>query len=164
MDHTAVIKKTLHTVRFVSMATVNADGSPHESPVVFLYDKNLDYMYWGSHTESQHSKNILRTGQVFFVAFNSVDGGTGVYMKATEGTIVEGEDLITALKVHNHFRSNIGKDEIELAYYQGKSPQKMWRAKVEKVWINAFERADTGRLVKDFKIEIARDLLTDLWE
>lgn len=164
MERIADIKKTLNSVRFVSMATVNEDGSPHDSPVVFLFDQNLDYIYWGSHPDSQHSQNILRTGQVFFVAYNSVAKGTGVYMRASDGQIVEEDDLVTALEVHNRFRNKIGKDSIPLDYYQDGSPQKMWRAKVEQVWVNAYEKDLQGRLAKDYKIEIDKSKLVSLWE
>jgi len=56
-------KELITTSRHVSIATVNEDGSPHNSPVRFLYDQNFEYIYWGSHPESTHSKNITRTGK-----------------------------------------------------------------------------------------------------
>lgn len=145
------------------MATVNEDGSPHNSPLVFLYDDNFDHIYWASHPESKHSKNVIRTGQAYFVAFDGVGGGKGMYVKVDNGQITEGEDLIIALKVHNRFRTNIGKDTLDIAYYTGESPQRMWRASVKQAWINASERGSYGRLSKDFKIEIPLEELSSLW-
>jgi hypothetical protein len=148
------VKDILRAINFASMATVNEDGSPHNSPVVFLYDDDFKYIYWGSHPESQHSQNILRTGQAFFAAFDSTKGNVGIYIKTIEGKVVEGNDLKIALEIHNHFRTMRDKEAIELAYYEGESQQKMWRARVEKVWMNAYERRSDGKLVKDYKVEV----------
>ena len=164
MENVNQIKELLSRVKYASMATVNHDGTPHNSPLVFLYDHNLEYIFWGSHPESQHSQNILRTGQSFFVAFDSVNGSTGLYIQAEDGQMVDGGDLTQALEVHNHFRAKMGKDVIGISYYIGDSPQRMWRAKVNKVWVNAYERGSDGRLVKDFKIEINPEELVGLWD
>lgn len=158
------LKVTLNKIHYVSMATVNDDGSPHNSPMVFLYDKNFEYIYWGSHPDSQHSKNILRTGEVFFAAFDAVAQNSGIYIKTIDGEIVEEADLDTALAVHNHFRNSMGKDSLEKAYYSKDNPQKMWRAKVVKVWINDFERGADGRLIRDYKIEIDSKELLNVWD
>ena len=154
MNNISEIKEILAKINYASMATVNEDGTPHNSPLVFLYDDNFDYIYWGSHPNSQHSQNILRTGQAFFTAFDSTNGNIGLYFKAIEGKIVEGQDLKDALIIHNRFREKRGKDVIQLDYYEGKSPQKMWRAKIEKIWVNAYERSDGGKLMRDYKIEV----------
>ncbi len=164
MDNVEQAKNTLQKITYICMATVNKDGSPHNSPLVFLYDEHLKYIYWGSHPESQHSQNVLRTGQAFFVAFDSVNRDVGVYIRATEGHIVEGEDLMIALRVHNHFREKMGKDQLSVAYYSGNNPQRMWRAKVDQVWINAYQRRTDGKLIKDYKIELKPGSIMDLWK
>jgi hypothetical protein len=163
MDQAAQVREILSGVRYASMATVNEDGSPHNSPLVFLYDSNLEYVFWGSHPESQHSRNIVRTGKAFFAVFNTSQGSTGVYIQVGEGHMVEGEELVTALEVHNRFRTKIGKKQIDIAYYLGDSPQRMWRAKVEKVWVNAYERDANGDLMRDFRVELRKDGLKRLW-
>lgn len=38
-------KELIHTSRYISFATTNADGSPHNSPVRFFYDEKLEYIY-----------------------------------------------------------------------------------------------------------------------
>lgn len=59
-------KELIHTSKHISLATTNADGSPHNSPVKFLYDEKLENIYWDSNVETLHSQNILRTGQMRF--------------------------------------------------------------------------------------------------
>ena len=64
-------KSVLAGHRHAAMATVNDDGTPHNTPFFFLYDKDLSHIYWGSHPEAQHSRNIARTGEVFVVSYDS---------------------------------------------------------------------------------------------
>ena len=45
-------KELIHTSKHIALATTNVDGSPHNSPVRFFYDKKLEYIYWGSNTEA----------------------------------------------------------------------------------------------------------------
>ncbi len=145
--------------RHISFATVNADGSPHNSPVRFLYDKNLKYIYWGSTLDAMHSQNITRTGQISAALFDRNEKG-GVFIKAENGHVVEGGELEEALAVHNEFRIKEGSKPLELTYYAGGGPQKMWKAEIKNFWINHAEKGNDGRLVKDSKIEItAKDLL-----
>lgn len=158
------LKEILNQVNYVSMATVNEDGSPHNSPLVFMFDKNLEYIYWGSHPDSQHSKNILRTGEAFFAAFDGVNKGNGAYIETDSSEIVPESDLDIAVAVHNHFRNRMGKDSLDKSYYAEEKPQKMWRAKVKRVWINDFERGADGRLVRDYKIEIDLKDTQNFWK
>lgn len=57
------VKELVFTTRHAAMATVNDDGLPHNTPYFLMYDENLKHLYWGSHVDSQHSQNILRTGR-----------------------------------------------------------------------------------------------------
>ncbi|MES3005808.1 MAG: pyridoxamine 5'-phosphate oxidase family protein, partial [Patescibacteria group bacterium] len=66
-------KELIYTSRHISLATTNVDGSPHNSPVKFLYDEKLENIYWGSNIEALHSQNILRTGQIFAVLFDRIE-------------------------------------------------------------------------------------------
>jgi len=151
-------KERLQSVRHASMATVNEDGSPHNTPFLFLHDDKLTTIYWGSHPESQHSQNVLRTGQIFVAVYDAQERG-GLYLRADRGRIAEGEELDAALLVHNAFRMRNGAEPIDVAYYQGDSPQRMWAATVTGLWINGSERDDDGRLIKDYRIEISADVL-----
>ena len=153
-------KELLATSRHISLATVNEDGSPHNSPVRFLYDPKLEYIYWGSHPESIHSQNITRTSQVFAVLFDRIERG-GLYMKCDNAHELGGADLEKVLKIHNECRIKEGSEPLELSYYTGKSPQRMWGARIISFWVNYAERGNDGHLIKDGRIEItAKDLLS----
>lgn len=55
-------KELLRTVRHAAMATVNADGTPHNTPFFLILDPELKRVYFGSHPHSVHSQNVVRTG------------------------------------------------------------------------------------------------------
>jgi hypothetical protein len=154
-------KELLKTVRHATMATVNSDGSPHNTPFFFLHDPRLHYIYWGSHLEAQHSKNVLRTGQIFVVVYDAFERG-GLYIRAEGGCILEGKDLEEALRDHNEFRAKEGKSPLKKEYYTGESPQRMWAAKTTNFWINTEERNADGQIIKDYRIEIPREKLSKL--
>ena len=152
-------KELISTSRHISIATVNEDGSPHNSPVRFLYDSTLEHIYWGSHPESMHSKNITRTGKIFAALFDRIERG-GLYIKGENAHELSGKELEIALTIHNSFRAKEGSDTLELSYYTGDSPQRMWGAKITNFWVNYADRGPDGHLIKDGRLEItAKDLL-----
>jgi hypothetical protein len=152
-------KELLHTARHAAMATVNADGTPHNTPFLFMHDAALRYIYWGSHPDSVHSQNILRTGQLFVVVYDMHERG-GLYIRAERAHIASGPELEAALAVHNRIRAASGQDTLPLAYYIGDSPQRMWVAEVHQLWVNGTRRDSDGHIVQDIRTEIAAaDLL-----
>lgn len=152
-------KELITTSRHVSVATVNKDGSPHNSPVRFLYDPKLKHIYWGSHPQSMHSENIVRTCKIFVALFDRIERG-GLYIKADNAHELAGKELEEALKIHNTFRIKEGSEPLELAYYEGDNPQRMWGAKITNFWVNYADRGADGYLIKDGRVEItAKDLL-----
>jgi len=157
--HIARAKELLQTVRHATMATVNDDGSPHNTPFYFLHDDKLKYIYWGSHPDSQHSKNVLRTGQIFVVLYDAIKRG-GLYIRAEQGQSLQGTALDEALRVHNQFRAKEHQMPLERNYYSGVSPQRMWSAQTVSFWVNGVERDEKGLVIKDIREEIsAEDVL-----
>ena len=155
-QHIARAKELLSTVWFATMATVNQDGTPHNTPLLFLYAKDLSRVYWGSHPHSLHSQNIIRTGQVFFVLYDAFKRG-GLYIKATDAHSLEGEDLVMALKVHNEVRASRNQDALSLEYYSGGNPQRMWSATPTNFWVNGVKRDEHGHVVEDYREEVTAE-------
>jgi hypothetical protein len=137
-------KELIHTSRHIALATTNADGSPHNSPMRFLYDEKLE--------------NILRTGQLFGVLFDRIEFG-GVFMKCEGGHILEGKELEVGLEITNSARAKEGKEKITLDYYAGGSIQKMWSAKITNLWINMPVRDENGHILRDERVELDRNIL-----
>jgi hypothetical protein len=153
-------KHLLNTVRHAAMATVNEDGSPHNTPYFFMCSPDLRYLYWGSHPQSQHSQNVLRTGQLFVVLYDAIERG-GLFIRADEGHPVEGEELERALEVHNARRIAEGSQPLSIDYYQDTAPQRMWMATTRQFWTNDAERDADGLVIRDIRTEITREQLLD---
>ncbi len=151
-------KELIYTSRHISLATTNADGSPHNSPVKFLYNEKLENIYWGSNIEALHSQNILRTGQIFAVLFDRIEYG-GVYLKCDGGHILDGKELEVGLEITNSSRVKEGQQKINLDYYSAGSVQKMWSAKITNLWINMPVRDENGFIVRDERVELERSIL-----
>ncbi len=152
-------RELLATSKHISVATVNEDGSPHNSVLRFFYDSQLKNIYWGSHPDSIHSLNITRTGKVFAVLYDRIESG-GLFIKAENVYAVQGEEIKEALAIHNRFRAKVGSQPLDLSYYTGNSPQRMWKAEITNFWVNYADRDKDGHVKKDGRQEIfARDLL-----
>ncbi|HSD98485.1 MAG TPA: pyridoxamine 5'-phosphate oxidase family protein [Patescibacteria group bacterium] len=153
-------KELLQTVRHAAMATVNEDNSPHNTPFFFLYNPELTKIYWGSHTDSLHSRNVLRTGQIFVVLYDSKNVKLGgLYIKAGNANVLNGDELDTALKIHNEFRAKEGKKPLEKEYYTGDSPQKMWSADITNLWVLRGDRNSNGLIIQEHRQEITANNL-----
>ncbi|HEY0908478.1 MAG TPA: pyridoxamine 5'-phosphate oxidase family protein [Candidatus Paceibacterota bacterium] len=151
-------KELIHTSRHISLATANADGSPHNSPVRFFSDEKLENIYWGSNTEALHSQNILRTGKIFAVLFDRTESG-GVFIKCEGGHVLDGKELEVGLEIVNSCRAKAGEQEIALEYYSAGSVQKLWSAKITNLWINMPVRDENGLILRDERVELDRNIL-----
>ena len=152
-------KELLATARHAAMATVNADGSPHNTPYFLMFVDDLSRFYWGSHPDSQHSNNIARTGQAFIVIYDMIERG-GVYIKLEQAHATEGDELKTALAVHNKHRAKEGKEPLLLQYYL-EGPQKMYMASAVQFWVNSAKRGENGLITQDIRHEVTpHDILS----
>lgn len=157
--HIERAKQLLASVRHAAMATVNEDGTPHNTPYFFMIDGDLMHLYWGSHPNSVHSRNIARSGQLFVVLFEANERG-GLYIEADGGHILEGNELDAGLAVHNARRKAEGKATIAREYYIGDMPQRMWGATTRRFWVNGALRGADGLITEDIRTQIQRgDLL-----
>ena len=125
--HLETAIKILKEMKYMTIATVCADGSPWNSPVAHSSLKELVF-YWGSTEDSIHSQNIKRDKRVFVVIYDSTapEGtGVGVYMKGIAEELDEKEGLI-----------------------------RMYRFIPQQIWINDDEKNADGKYLKDFRIEL----------
>ena len=151
-------KELIYTSKHIALATTNADGSPHNSPVRFFYDEKLENIYWGSNIEALHSQNISRTGQLFGVLFDRIEFG-GVYIKCEGGHILDGKELEVGLEITNSSRAKAGEQKTTLDYYSAGSAQKLWSAKITNLWINMPVRDENGFILRDERVELERNIL-----
>jgi hypothetical protein len=152
-------KELLRTAKFACMATTNEDGSPHATPFYLIPDERFGRVYFGSHPESLHSKNVARTGQLFVVVYDKAEKG-GLYMKAVNGSELSGKALAEGLAAHNATRARDGMAPLKQEYYEGGNPQRMYGADLVAFWVNVVQRDENGYISKEYRHEInASDLL-----
>jgi len=152
-------RQLLGYAKHAAMATVNVDGSPHNTPFLFMHDDALQHIFWGSHPASEHSKNALRTGQIFVVLYDAGARG-GLYMKAVNAHVVRGAELEEVLTVRNKLRTDAGQSALPASYYSSDGPQRLWSADVTQLWVNGSRRDANGNIVQDIRTEVtAADLL-----
>ena len=162
-EQIVLAKKLLQTVRHAAYATVNEDGTPHNSPLMLIYNEDLTKLYIGSYSESLHCKNLTRTGRAFAVLFDSFTKGQGgVYITCVNGHECEGDELIEALRVHNRVRDKQGSKPIDIGYYLADKPaQRMYSLDIAKIEIYSVVRREDGLIVNEARDEVAaKDLLS----
>lgn len=157
MSNLLALKELLNTARYITYATVNEDGSPHNSPLFFIPSKGLTTLYIGTHPDSLHARNMVRTGQAFGVIFN--DAG-GLYFKLDNCHETVGEELDEALAAHNAARAKLNKTALDKSYYEAPNPQRMYICNVIEISTNGVIRDANGHVARDTRDVIsARDLL-----
>lgn len=157
MSNSPALKELLNTSRYITYATVNEDGSPHNSPLFFIPSKSLNRLYIGTHPDSLHAQNMIRTGQAFGVIFNTT---SGLYFKLDNCHEAKDEELDEALKAHNDTRAQLGKTSLEKSYYEAPNPQRMYICDIMEISTNDVERDTNGHIARDTRHAIStRDLV-----
>lgn len=158
----ALAKNLLKTVRHAAYATTNQDGTPHNSPLMLIYNEDLTKLYIGSHTESLHCKNLVRTGKAFVVVYDSFTKGQGgIYITGENAHKCESDELVEALRVHNATRARYGSKPIDISFYQTAEPfQRMYSIDIAKIEIYSAIRGEDGIITSEARVEVdAKDLL-----
>lgn len=155
----------LNDTMFVALATVNEDGSPHNTPLFFMHDEDLSYVYWGSRTDTKHSANIERDSRIYMVLYDSIKYGRGgLYITGVEARRLMGTELDEGLRVQNLTRAKFNKSALPRSYYEN-NLQALYRAKVSKIEIHVVYRDQNGRVASEVHHEVsANELLQSIHE
>lgn len=155
-------KKLLKTVRHAAYATVNQDGTPHNSPLMLIYNENLTKLYIGSYSESLHSKNLVRTGRAFVAIYDSfVKLQGGVYITGINAHECGGDELVEALRVHNATRARHGSKPIDINFYQQAKPsQRMYSLDIAKIELYSLIRDADGYIAREARMPVQPNTLT----
>ncbi|MFA5004282.1 MAG: pyridoxamine 5'-phosphate oxidase family protein [Candidatus Saccharimonadales bacterium] len=154
--HIERARELLKTTRHAAMATVNEDGSPHNTPFRYIVDDTCEHIYWASSPESVHSQNLARTGRAFIVVYEPGKGG-GLYLQAENVHVTETDELQTGMKIWNAKRAKEHKPPLDSVLFTGDSPQRMYRVDLVKYWVNYSEKDNAGNILKDHRHEITRE-------
>lgn len=128
-------KETIEKILYITIATVDENGQPWNTPVYSAYDTHYNF-YWASWEGAQHSKNIERNPKAFLVIYDStVPEGTGfgVYIQAKAKKLVDKTEIKEAL---SHLYSRKNKEPRKPEEFLGKFPRRIYKATPQKIWVN----------------------------
>ena len=145
-------KKIIDKILYITIATVNKNGEPWNSPVYSAFDENYNF-YWASDQNGKHSKNISENENVFIVIYDSTapEGtGEGVYIKAKTTVLTDNKEILHGLEVLD---KRVGKTkERNENEFLDEYPRRVYKATPEKVWVN--DEGDVNGNYIDIRIEI----------
>jgi general stress protein 26 len=128
-------QEIIDKILYVTIASVDADGQPWNSPVFSAHDEDLNF-YWGSHIDSQHSRNIKATGKVFLVVYDSTveaGQGEGVYVKARAEEVVDDKEI---QRVHKLLQDRRPVPYWKLSQVAAPAPVRLFKATPDQIWMN----------------------------
>ncbi len=151
MNSTTKAKELIKKIPYITIATISKDGHPWNAPVFAAYDENYNF-YWGTDKNSQKSKNIVFNKNVFLVIYDSNDHpgeGFGVYIKAVAEELTDPKEIEMAHKLicYRHIVPYWKLEEV-----QGDTPIRLYKATLEKVWVNG-EGQENNHYI-DTRVEI----------
>ena len=153
--YVAQARSIIDSIQYLTIATVNQDGTPWNSPVHQVHDEQYIF-YWLSDKNNQHSKNIRANGKVFGVIYDSTvpEGeGVGIYLDLD---VTEVDDAVEITKAR---RIKKGDDYVSTpGEFLGDAVRRVYRAVPTKIWINDAEIVD-GVFVRDFKVSVPIEML-----
>ena len=137
MSNDDIARGILAAGRYVVLATADADGVPWSSPVWFATDDRRA-LYWVSHPEARHSRNIAVRPRIALTVFDStVEAGHGqaVYMSATAEQLVDPAAVERGLTVFSVEAARQGLGDWGLDRISGPARLRLYRANVDEHWI-----------------------------
>jgi nitroimidazol reductase NimA-like FMN-containing flavoprotein (pyridoxamine 5'-phosphate oxidase superfamily) len=133
-EHNAIARAILDQIEYITLATVDADGIPWNTPVYAGFDEAYR-CYWVSAAHVRHSQNIAATHRAAIVVYDSTAAagtGKGVYIQARAQEVTDEQGMIHALAVLERRGWKKPLDEV-----RGSSVQRVYQAIPEQMWINS---------------------------
>lgn len=134
-DLAAHARGLLDVNRYLTLGTVDADGSPWTTPVYFAPAGERDY-YWMSDVDARHSRNLADRPRVSIVVFDSSVPpyhGRAVYAVG-EAREVTADELDLGLRTYpgpsHRDAVAVTRDDVT-----GTSPYRLYRATASEVWV-----------------------------
>lgn len=163
IEQIRLAQNLLRTVRHASYATVNEDGTPHNSPLMLIYNDDLTKLYIGTFSAALHTRNLVRTGNTFAVIYDSFTKSQGgVYITGINAHECQDNELVEALRVHNEARARHGSRPLELQRYQAPKPaQRMYAIDIQRIEIYSSLRSEEGLIISETRMPVDREVLVE---
>lgn len=129
-------RNVLDKIRYITVATVDDNGQPWNTPVAGFHFDDDYTLYWASWTDNQHSRNIRANGKAFIAIYDSTtsDGSPagGVYIQAEVVELNAEEEVIEAALVFkgDQYNPSDGRQ------YLSSKPRRIYKASPKHIWMN----------------------------
>ncbi len=157
--HNKRASEIIKEIKYITIASISADGQPWNTPVYSAFDKELNF-YWFSDKNSQHSQNVRSNNKVLLVIYDSTvpEGtGEGVYVKATVSELNDPDEILAAKAVLDE---RVGKEKERNAdNYTGNAVLRGYKATALQVWMNDDDKDENGNYVRDIRVEVPLEAL-----
>ncbi|HEX6258204.1 MAG TPA: pyridoxamine 5'-phosphate oxidase family protein [Candidatus Saccharimonadales bacterium] len=145
-------QKILNEISYATIATVSDSGEPWNTPVFYAHEGAT--LYWSSHPNSVHSKNIATNSKAFIVIYNSnaqQGQGIGLYMQTTVRVLQDEQEIARALKLLGERR---GEPFRHIEKFIGTGPQRIYEATPLQMWTNDARKDSDGDFIEDFRTPV----------
>ena len=143
-------KSIIDSIKYMTVATVDENGQPWNTPVAAFHFDGDYILYWASWAGNQHSKNIRANGKAFIVVYDSTPPGeptNGVYIKAQASELIDEQEVLNAATVFKDdpYNPSDGQE------YLGGKPRRIYKAVPHQIWTNSDSEVD-GNFI-DIRVE-----------
>jgi nitroimidazol reductase NimA-like FMN-containing flavoprotein (pyridoxamine 5'-phosphate oxidase superfamily) len=153
MSAAAGAKEIIEKILYVTVATVDENGQPWNSPVYSAYDEDYNF-YWASWKDNQRSKNIRANSKVFLVIYDSTvpEGtGEGVYIQALATELADPDEISRASEL---LAKRKNKDPRPAEQYLSEYPRRIYKAETVKAWMNGSDEIDGNYVDKLVEVQL----------
>lgn len=145
------VKDILSSVRYATLSTTDESSKAWAAPVWYVFDEQKT-LYWWSPINSQHSRNIERSSEVYITVFNSTtpEGeGLGLYIRAKAEQVPD-EKLDEVIKRYN---STTTKFKLNRENTTGNAPTRLYQATPTTIQVN--DSVETDGFYQDIRRDVA---------
>ena len=147
-------KKLLTKVRHMALATVNEDGTPHNTPLFFAFDKEFRRLIFVSRAESLHTKNFVREGRAFSALYDSNEFHGGLYFTIENGRKLEGEELLDAYEIYMARCKEFDIDVLPENFHLQDGGYKLYAGDIARIETYSSEEDSNKKLVREWREEV----------
>lgn len=144
-------KDIFSRIRYATLSTADENGKAWAAPVWYVFDEQQT-LYWWSPVNSQHSRNIERSSEVYITIFNSTapEGeGLGLYVRAKAEQVPD-EKLDEVIKQYN---STTKKFKLNRENTTGNAPTRLYQATPITIQVN--DSVETDGFYQDIRLDVA---------
>jgi pyridoxine/pyridoxamine 5'-phosphate oxidase len=143
-----IARAIIDEIAFMTLATVDSQGTPWASPVWFAHVKYAEFL-WISRPETRHSANIAANPQTAIVIFDSrtpIDTGRGVYIEARAEQLTDDAEVERMMAIFSERSVAQGGSGWTAAEVRPPAELRPYRATVSRAFVGVNDRRTEIRL------------------